>query len=106
MDKPFSQHRSMLVSIRGAVLGGTRLDWAWIPVTEPTSARRIMFPFERVRNVKYADLGRIMTWQKAGIATSHGDRREGPGMKNEVKSGFEVGLAVLFNSEARTIFEF
>jgi len=31
--------------------------------------------------------------------------REGPGMKNEVKSDFEVGIAVLFNSEARTIFE-
>ncbi len=26
-------------------------------------------------------------------------------MKNEVKSEFEVGIAVLFNSEARTIFE-
>ena len=32
--------------------------------------------------------------------------REGPGMKNEVKSEYEVGIAVLFNSEARTIFEF
>jgi len=31
--------------------------------------------------------------------------REGPGMKNEVKSGFEVGIAVLFNSETRTTFE-
>jgi len=31
--------------------------------------------------------------------------REGPGMKNEVKSEFEVGIAVLFNSEAITIFE-
>jgi len=65
MDKPFSQHRSMLVSIRGAVLGGTRLDWAWIPVTEPTSARRIMFPFERVRNVKYAGTGQKMGLGKA-----------------------------------------
>jgi hypothetical protein len=31
--------------------------------------------------------------------------REGPRMKNEVKSEFEVGIAVLFNSETRTIFE-
>jgi hypothetical protein len=31
--------------------------------------------------------------------------REGPGMKNEVKSECEVGLAALFNPEARTIFE-
>ena len=30
---------------------------------------------------------------------------EGPRMKNEVKSEFEVVLAVLFNSEAITIFE-
>jgi len=27
-------------------------------------------------------------------------------MKNEVKSEFEVGIGVLFNSRARTIFEF
>ena len=27
-------------------------------------------------------------------------------MKNEVKSEFEVGIAVLLNSRARTIFEF
>jgi len=32
--------------------------------------------------------------------------REGPGMKNEVKSEFEVGIAVLFKSEAIAIFEF
>jgi hypothetical protein len=31
--------------------------------------------------------------------------REGPGIRYEVKSEFEVGLAVLFNPEARTIFE-
>jgi len=31
--------------------------------------------------------------------------REGQGMKNEVKSEFEVGIAVLLNSEAITIFE-
>ena len=50
-----------LASIVGAMLGGTRLDWARIPVIELTSARRRMFPFERVRNVKYANLGRIVT---------------------------------------------
>ena len=70
------------------------------------SERGFNSPTHMIRYAIHADLGRIMTWQKAGIATSHGDRREGPGMKNEVKSGFEVGLAVLFNSEARTIFEF
>ena len=32
--------------------------------------------------------------------------REGPGMKNEVKPVYDIGLAVLFNSEAITIFEF
>ena len=31
--------------------------------------------------------------------------REEPEMKNEVKSEFEVGLAVLLNLEAITIFE-
>ena len=31
--------------------------------------------------------------------------REGPGMKNEGKSEFEVGIAVLLNTEAITIFE-
>ena len=31
--------------------------------------------------------------------------REGPGMENEVKSEFEVGIGVLFNSDAITIFE-
>lgn len=64
-----------LASIVGATLGGTRLDWARIPVTGPMRARKKMFPFERVRNIKYADLGRIVTWKKAGMATSHGDRK-------------------------------
>ena len=31
--------------------------------------------------------------------------REGPGMKNEVKSEFEVDFAVLLNSEAINVFE-
>ena len=55
----------MLVSIRGAVLGGTRLDWARSPVIGPMLVRKKMFPFVRARNVIYADLGRIVTWQKS-----------------------------------------
>ena len=49
----------------GAVLGGTRLDWARIPVTGPMRARKKMFPFVGVQNAIYADLGRIVTWQKS-----------------------------------------
>ena len=51
----------MLVSIMGAVLGGTRLDWARSPVIGPMLVRKKMFPFVRARNVIYADLGRIVT---------------------------------------------
>ena len=42
----------------------------------------------------------------AGMATSHGDRKIRTRNENEVKSEFEGGIGVLFNSWARTIFEF
>ena len=65
----------MLVSIRGAVLGGTRLDWARSPVIGSRCARRILFPTVWVRYTDKLIWAELWHNKKAGIATSRGDRK-------------------------------
>ena len=60
-------------------------------------ARKKMFPFERVRNVKYAVLGRIMTWQKSRDSNITW-RQEEKGQEWKMRSNLNMRSASLFCS--------